>query len=128
MFEKLFDFSFQRSRKQAIGFYIVWLLAGSLLTAVVVEIYIRFNGSEPLPKGLDFAGAVRALQGISGAVVPSFIFLFSTVMASLIVRAKNAYNRVGMTCVFLAAILSVTGAILSLIPVAYLTTLPKSSS
>jgi len=128
MFEKLTDFSFQRSRKQAIGFYIVWLVGGSIITAFFVDIYIRFFSGVPMPKGMDIAGAVRALQSIGKSVVPVVILVFSTVMALIITGAKKAYNRVGLACVLLAAALSFVGLIFSMIPVAYLTTLPKSSS
>lgn len=128
MFEKLTDFSFQRSRKQALGFYIVWVLGGSIITAIVVDIYIRFFSGAPMPKATDIAGSVRALQAIGKGVVPTVILVFSVAMAALVIKAKKAYNIAGLICIVFAAIFSFIGLILSLVPVAYLTTLPKSSS
>jgi len=127
MFEKLTDFSFQRTRKQAVGFYLASMVGASVLAAIVVIIYLRVTGVH-LPQGMDIDGSIQIIQGLEKGVVPIVVFLISTALAILVARAKGIYNRVTIGCIFLAAILSIVGALFSLIPVAYLTTLPKSTS
>lgn len=127
MFEKITDLSFQRTRKQAVGFYLASMVGASVLAAIVVIIYLRVTGVH-LPQGMDIDGSIRVIQELEKAVVPLVVFLISTALAILVVRAKGIYNRVTIGCILLAAILSIVGALFSLIPVAYLTTLPKSVS
>ena len=132
MFEHLTDLSYKRNRKQAIGFYLALLLAGSILTAIIVFIYLHVTGAAPpLQKGQGFHASylesMRTIQGMEQGVVPFVVFLISTAMAILIVRAKKVQGRVVLLCVVLAAALSILGALFSFIPVAYLTTLPKSA-
>jgi hypothetical protein len=127
MFEHITDLSFQRTSKQALGFYLASMVGASILTAIIVIIYLYATGV-PLPKGMDIAGSIRIVQGLEKAVVPIIVCLISTALAILIVRAKGIYNRITIGCIFLTALLSIIGALFSLIPVAYLTTLPKSSS
>ena len=128
MFENLTDLSFQRTRKQAIGFYLVALLVGTVSTALAVIVYLAVTGSVPLPKSRDFAEGLRIGQEMGKGVVPFIVFLISTTLGILIIRAKKTYTSLTVGCVILAAVLSVIGALFSFIPVAYLTTLPKSTS
>lgn len=123
MFEHLTDLSFQRSRKQAVGFYLVWLLAGSILTIVALEIYRRAMGLH-IVKGEGVAGIRNMIMELMPVAV-RVVFVISTLLAALIARAKKAYNAKATLCIVLAALLSLTGAFLAFIPVAYLTTLPK---
>jgi len=126
MFENLADLSFQRSTKQATGFYLVSMLGTSVLTAVILIVYLYATGVH-LPQGRDIAGSIQIIQGMEKTTVPLVVLLISTALVLLIMRAKKAYNRAGIICVVLTVLLSAVGALFSLIPVAYLTTLPKKS-
>jgi magnesium-transporting ATPase (P-type) len=127
MFERLTDLSFQRTPKQAFGFYLAWLIGGTFLTAIIVFLYLALKGEAPLPKGKGFADGMQIGQQVAMNVVPFVVFLISTAFSALVARAKNTYNGVTLLCIFLAAVLSIIGAIFSFIPAAYLTTLPKKN-
>jgi hypothetical protein len=126
MFENLADLSFQRTRKQAVGFYLATMLGSGFLAAAIVMAYLRLSGVQ-MPQGRDLSGGIEVIQNMEKSVVPIVVFFISTALAVLVARAKGVYDRVTIICIFLAAILSIIGAIFSLIPVAYLTTLPKKA-
>ena len=128
MFGHITDFAFQRTRKQALGFYLTYLLVLALLSGIIVFLYLFLTGSLPVPKVKSLAEGISNGQDIARHIVPYVIFLASMALAGLLIRAKNLYTVIGFSCVLLAALLSNFGALLSLVPIAYLTTLPKSTS
>jgi len=131
MFERLTDLSFQRTRKQAVGFYLASLFSGCIFTAVILFIYVHVNHIVVMPKGKgfqeNFSAGLVTVQVMGTGIVHFIIFAISTILAALVARAKNAYNGVSLVCIILTAVLSFA-AVLSFIPIAYLTTLPKSAS
>ena len=128
MFEKLTDLSFQRNWKQAVGFYLVALLAGAVLLVVVGNTYLFIIGHGILPNPKDRNDVINTMNAVRPAIVATLLLL-SVGLSALIVKAKKAArNWTAIGCIFTAAVLSIVGAPFSLIPVAYLTTLPKSSS
>ncbi|MBU6475550.1 MAG: hypothetical protein KGL10_05815 [Alphaproteobacteria bacterium] len=119
MFEKLTDFSFQRSRVQALGFYLVLLVAGYALSVLAADLAVMIKTMR-----LPARGNVYGVVDVRPYVV-SLVCVFSTAFAALIVRGKGMSDYKGWICVALAAALSFVSAPFSFIPVAYLTTLPK---
>jgi hypothetical protein len=130
MFERLTDLSFQRTKKQAAGFYLASLFAGALLSVVIVITYMHINGIAPHTEERGFQAGfdagMGALQQAGSGLIHFIVFVMSTTLAFMVVRAKNIYNRVTIGCIFLTVVLSFA-AILAFIPIAYLTTLPKST-
>jgi hypothetical protein len=125
MFEKITDLSFERSWKQAIGFYLVCLLTVTLLALVIGIIdLIYLTSTGILPKSPE---ALQAGHEFGKKIFPLFA-ASSTVIALLIIRAKKAYSATALITVFVAAVLSAfTFIFVALIPAACLTTLPKST-
>ena len=128
MSNALTGFALKRTRTQALGFYIVWLIGGTVLTTTLLYIYMCLGGNGPMPEGMDVVATMRAFEAVRVTVGSFIICVFSLVLAALIISAKRLYNRSALICVLLAALFSLSGLIPSLIPVAYLTTLPKKGS
>lgn len=114
MFKKLTDLSFQRNWKQAIAFYVVMLFTLFVVASVLgVLSAIIIGGSE---------GEMLVISKKAGLLTS---FVFSTGLAVLIVAKKSLEGVLDYFCVLLTALLSVLiGGIVSIIPVAYLTTRP----
>lgn len=112
MFSHLTAYGYQRSGKQAIGFYIAYLLFGLLLGMVAGGTAAVLSG-DPTQYGM-MAGAVIG-------VVYCF-FLAATILAkrNILFTVKGMVLLVGT---LLLAIL--LGALGGLIPIAYASTLPK---
>ena len=116
MFRQLTNFGHQRSVVQAIGFYLVYLVAGvlgiALAAGAVALISTSVGGTFGFDAGLGF-GSVLAV-------------VMTAVLSLLVLRAKGLFGHVGY---LLVGLLSLAGAvagglILGLIFVAFLTTRP----
>ncbi|MBU4338569.1 hypothetical protein KKB43_02500 [Patescibacteria group bacterium] len=113
MFNNLTDFSYKRNFKEAMGFYIFWLVfilvVGGLL-AIVLSIIIGQTDKEA---AREFGFKV----GVAMAILTNLAISF------LILRKKNLR---GISYIFLAllsgVLASVGGGLLGLIPTAYLST------
>ena len=110
MFRRLTDFSYQRTLVQAIGFYLVYLIAGIVVAAMLGAL------SGPLTGNAGFEGGM--LVGTIFAIVACPVLSFA------ILYKKGLLRHVGFV---LVALLSVPGAaagglLLGLIIVAFLTT------
>ena len=127
MFEHVTDLSYQRNWKQAVGFYLVYLLILSLSAGVIVIIYLALTGGLPVAKIKSADEGFRNGLEIAKNVVPWIVPSVSIILAGLVIRAKKLYTAVAFVCVVLSVALSVFGAIFSLIPITYMTTLPKSA-
>lgn len=114
MFNRLTDFGYQRSAKEAIGFYIAYLL----LTAIVGALLGSVGGS--VVPANESVPAVALQVGTIGAAI------IAVVLACLILKQKNLlYLSPLLLIVLLAAVGAfIGGGLLGLIPVAYLTTKP----
>jgi len=105
MFKKLVDFDYKRTTKEALGFYLAYLLLNFVVGAVIGTLAQQ-----------DFSTSWTL--GSYGAVVTQFI------LGILIIRNRNLYkNFVYIILVLLSVGLSYWGGgLLGLIPLAYLTT------
>jgi hypothetical protein len=119
MFTNLFDFSFTRTTKQAIGFYIVWLVMLAIGSSLVSAAASPLLGAKTFKSG--FSEGVRIGQ--------SFIIIADTILAFWILKSKNAFSLGNIVLAFLAGGLSILGGgLLGIIPIAYLTTRPNNAN
>jgi len=105
MFKKLTDFSYKRTTQQAIGFYIAYFVATILVAMILSGIFAS-----------DFSGGAKI--GSQLAIVVSLVLGFYVIQQKKLTKNFNY-----ILLVILAGVLSLFGgALLGLIPVAYLTT------
>ncbi len=116
MFKNLADFGFNRSTSQAVGFYFAYLLLLMLLAGLSAGILLSSD-------------AMTAEEGFQeGTVIGTKLAPIAVlVVAGLVLRGKNLYRDYKyILLTVLAGLVSILGgAILGLIPVAYMTTRPK---
>lgn len=115
MFKNLTDFAYQRNTKEAIGFYLaylVFIILISVLASIIIAILIGVNKDNASDFGLRL--------GTFFAVISSFG------LGILVLKAKNNLNNFGLLLlVILAGLIAFfLGGLGGLIPVAYLTTKP----
>lgn len=112
MFQHLTDFAFQRTKKQALGFYIAYL---ALIIAIGGLLGIFIQATSPSQK--DTSGTIYFAGSLLAILAPFLLAL--TVAVS-----KRIYTQVSVILViFLSGVFgSIAGGMLGLIPVAYLTT------
>jgi hypothetical protein len=112
MFQHLTDFAYQRTKKQAFGFYIAYF-------ALIVAIggLIGF-----------FIAAISPSQKDTGGTIFSVVYSL-TILAPFLLALTVAFSKRIYTQVFVVLLIvlsgvfgSIAGAMLGLIPVAYLTT------
>ena len=117
MFTHLTDFKFRRTTKQAVGFYIVYLMGTVLLAGLISYIYMSMSGQSFSPEDESFSAGARV-----GSKVVMVIVL---ILSILILNAKKlTHNSRSIIIVLIAvAFTFVGGGLLGFIPVAYLTTL-----
>ncbi len=113
MFEHLTDFGYVRTRKQALGFYIVYLLLTALCAAIIGAFVAFFIYEDAFDVGVKLGTIV----GIIGSITLSF----------LILSAKKLTGNFWLLLFALIGGLLQTlgGGVISLIIPAYLTTLKK---
>lgn len=118
MFSNLADFSQVRSTKQALGFYLAYLVLGFILGAVAGAL-----GSTLFAKGGSVSEVYEAAVK-SGLVVA---IAYPIVVSFMIVKAKKlTKNFTYILLTVLAGVLGYFGgALLGLIPAAYLSTRKK---
>ncbi|TGL31350.1 hypothetical protein EHQ52_15545 [Leptospira koniambonensis] len=123
MFKKISDFAYQRSWKEAIVFYIVWLLiviiSSGLISGIVTGL-AKLVGFEFLPED-SFQAGVK---------IGNFIAVVSCLFLSFIIlKKKNLHFHIGFILIgLLAGFVAVfIGGIGGLIPCSYLTTLPSAN-
>lgn len=119
MFQKSFDFGYQRNFKEALGFYITYLFLTILLTGPIGGMIRTFIGSE----GSILSATLFAMR--MGTLIAGVIT--SLILSFLILKEKNLlsdfkYIGIGLISGILALL---GGGLLGLLPVAFLTTLEK---
>ncbi len=117
MFNNLFDFSYTRSIKEAIGFYIAFLFLFMLLGGILGGVStIVFGVSEE--EAFDFGVKIGSVLGV----------VLTLVLAAVVLHAKKLYTHFGYIVLgLLSGVLAIfVGGIGGLIPVTYLTTRPAS--
>jgi len=118
MFENLFDFGFNRTNKQAFGFWLAWSLL-AVLGGIFVVLLLPSSG------GTFDQGFEKGY--VMGSIVAVFYCPF---IAFLVLGAKNRLNelRYIVICLLSIIIALFLGGFFGLIPAAYLTTLKKNNS
>jgi len=118
MFTKPFDLGFTRSAKQAIGFYILWLILIVSLAGLVSAAFFPFFSNE----------TSNFEAGLGLKIGASFAIIADTMLAFWVLKSKKAFTFFNVLLAILAGVLSIFGgALLGLIPVAYLTTRSSAS-
>jgi len=124
MFTKPFDLGFTRSAKQAIGFYILWLILIGLLGGVVSAALFPFFSNETS----NFEAGFRAGAKVGLKIGASFAIIADTMLAFWVLKSKKAFTFFNVLLAIITGVLSIFGgALLGLIPVAYLTTCSSAS-
>jgi len=115
MFENVFDFGFNRTNKQAFGFWLVWLVIGMLGSGFIT--FLLPSSASGWEEGFQEGVAI-------GSIV---VIFYCPLIAFLVLAAKNRFNDFSSIVITLLSIIiaSFLGAIFGLIPAAYLTTLAK---
>jgi len=118
MFNKLIDFSYKRSGKEALGFYLAYLLLSILLGGLVGGVYglvVGIKGPEGFQTGIR-AGHVISILLI---IMLSVVILCKQKLSAHFVCWLLALAAVALTLFF--------GVIFGLIPLAFLTTRKNKS-
>lgn len=115
MFNKLSDFSYRRTKTQALGFYLAYLLLGmvvaGLSSGLLASVFL-IDQSQAFEFGLQV-----------GQVV---IIFYTLALGGLLMRQKKLITFSSVLLVLVAGVLSIVGGgLLGLIPLAVLTTLSK---
>lgn len=110
MFTELTNFGYERTGKQAVGFYLAYLLMAILIGALLGGLVGAFTELEDM--------SVAARVGAAGA------FIIVLVLGGLIIQAKGLQGSLAaIMLVLLAGILTLfAGALGGLLPIAYLST------
>ena len=124
MFDDLFILEKERSNKQAVGFYLVYLIIFILGVMLIGSIWATFifAGSE--------ASFADGFDAGSGSTLVPMLAVLTTLALSVVILYKKKINGFGPIVIALlsglAAVLG--GSLLGLIPTAYLTTLKNESA
>jgi len=110
MFKKLMEFKYKRTTKEALGFYLSYLLLIVIVGALIGGIMGLVAGESSIEFGMRFGGLVAVI--------------ISLVLSFLILSKKKLTKNFGMILVaLLSGVLAFFGGgLLGLIPVAYLST------
>jgi hypothetical protein len=113
MFSNLLDFARKRTRLQALGFYIAYLILLILFSSVVGAVMaMAYPASNTFEAGLRIGSMIAVLV--------------SLLLATLVVIKKKRSDFLSLLLVPVSGVLAVLGGgIFGLIPVAYLTTKEK---
>lgn len=118
MFRRLGEFGYQRSAVQAIGFYLVYFVAGIIVSGMLGGIFGVATGANGLEEGMQVGLKVGTI----------FAVFLTAVLSFAILRAKGQLKNV---LYLLVGLLSVGaawlgGLLFGLVFVAFLTTRPAS--
>lgn len=113
MFKDLTNLKLRRTGKEALGFYIAYLVFTILAAVIVSGVLGAFSGN-----GAQFSVGSDTLTGIVVCLVLSYL---------IVKKKKLTSNFANLLLILLSGALAYYGGgLLGLIPVAYLTTKPSS--
>lgn len=119
MFEDLTNFAKNRTNKQAVGFYLVYVIFSVLLGAVIGGFFGAILGGD------DSAARLEAATRTGAIIAP----IFSMIIFFLIYRKKRLNSMSFLFLGLLSAVLALLGGtLLGVIFPAFLTTVPASES
>ena len=128
MFKNLFDFSAKRNGWNALGFYIVYVLAGGVLcglaSAFMAAWYCVYEPQACSDGGAETGYKIGRLWG------PIIGFLFTLFMGCAVVSGKKLWNSVPSVLLYIASVLSAWpfGVIIAFIFVAIISTFDNVNS
>ena len=110
MFKNLTDFAYKRNRKEALGFYLGYLILIVVVGALAVGLFGLASGQQNFELGLRIGNIIGILSSLG--------------LSFAVLSKKGLMNNFGL---LLLALLSgllafIGGGLLGLIPAAYLTT------
>jgi len=110
MFKNLTDLSYKRTTKEAVGFYIAYLLIFMIAGAIGGVLFLNVENSESFAAGVNIGSKI--------SIILSIIISFS------VIYAKKISNNFGYIILALISpiLAAFGGGLLALIPIAYLTT------
>ncbi|SFV61447.1 hypothetical protein MNB_SM-7-557 [hydrothermal vent metagenome] len=111
MFDDLFNFSMQRTRKQALGFYFAYSIFTIMFLFIFGIVMALIFGEQIVPQATQIGR--------------SFAILVPLMLSFEILRQKRSFSFVNVLIAFASGILGVLGIFFGLLPTAYLTTLPS---
>ena len=117
MFKDLLVFEKDRTPKEALGFYLAYLLLAALLGALLSYFFV------PPDPSMTFAEEFQA----GAAVGQYFAVIFCLALSFMILYKKKKLQNFGLVLVgILSGICAIfLGGLLGLVPTAYLTTIKK---
>lgn len=117
MFNNLVDFSYKRNWKEAVGFYLAYLVLGVILAAIAGGLSSFFSEIGTFEQGYN--------QGVKAGSVTGVIFCL--LISIVLLKQKKLFINFGyIILALLGVILSLLGGLLfGLMIPAYLTTKPK---
>ena len=111
MFTNLKDFSKHRTLKEAVGFYLAYLILGMLVGALSALVFA--------PQGNSDAETIQNATRVGMVIAP----LYSAAITILVVVKREQKSAVGFLAIGLSLVLGyLGGAMLGLLPASYLTT------
>ena len=119
MFSRLTDFSYKRNRKEALEFYLAYLLLSILLGGLVGGVYGMATGRTQGAEGFQ--------AGIRAGHVCSIVLI--TIISLATLKSKRLFGHFGywLLAIVIVLLTLLAGAIFGLIPLAFLTTREKIS-
>jgi hypothetical protein len=114
MFKNLTDFLYQRTGKEALGFYLAYFLLGIILGGIIGAMTVIFTGATSFEEAFN--------TGLRIGAMTSTVYCF--IVSLLLLVQKKLYKNFGyMILVLITGILAALGgALLGLIIPAYFTT------
>jgi hypothetical protein len=122
MFSKLFDFGFQRSGKQAVGFYIVWTIILIVINAIPSIIATTFIVASSPASQNAATNQLVSFADLSAKVVGGVVLF---IIALLMLAKKKQFGSVkGWIFAILGIVLGYFTSLIGLIFIAILSTMP----
>jgi uncharacterized membrane protein YoaK (UPF0700 family) len=114
MFKNLTDLSYKRNWKEAIGFYLAYLLLGFILGAVAGAFMAAQSGATTFDQGFNQGVSIGAMVGIA----------YSLIVACALLWKKKLYKNFGYVLLALVSgiLAAFGGSLLGLIIPAVITT------
>lgn len=114
MFKKLTEFSYKRNWKEAIGFYLAYLLVGLILGGISGGLSSIQSGATTFSEGFDAGLGIGAIVGIIYSLIISFVVLIQ----------RKLYKNFGWVILALLSglLAAFGGSLLGLVIPAFMTT------
>ena len=120
MFKNMFDLSFTRKGFEVLGFYITYLILGTIIAGIICGLLIAFIHPE--------IKSVEDATYLAIKYAPVLAMLYGVGLSISIISAKNAFNSFNAVILTIIAVplLFFGGLSLGLIPVSFITKLQKN--